>query len=181
VIDVVLILVLSIGLGLGLLRGVIRQAMIVGAWLIIFVVAAHLRVPAGGWLAASSPQYALDYAVMLAFLALFLLPLAAAIVLAEVTGGGTRLTRYPLFDSLLGGAVGLLAAVLSLAAIVGILDTYFVPAAGAAAGELSWLRNAYQVLGESTIVEVVRETINPALGALLSPLLPGDVSAALAG
>ena len=178
--DIVLLSILALGLGVGLLRGVVRQALLVGAWLVVFVVAAHLRGPAGDWLATASPQYALDYATMLAFLAIFLVGFIGAMILAEATGGGSRLTSHPRIDALLGGVLGLLVVTLALAAVVGILDTYFATRTEGSAGELTWLRSTYQALDESFITGLLRDTVNPLLGTLLAPLLPGDVSATLA-
>ncbi|HEY7598707.1 MAG TPA: CvpA family protein [Candidatus Limnocylindrales bacterium] len=180
IVDILLVLLLIGGFVLGFFRGLIRQLLALGVWLIAFVGAAHLRVPLGDWLDASSTQFSTAYSYMLAFAIVYLIVFAAALVLVELGGAGSALTSHPLIDDAAGGALGLLVALLLVAGLVLALDSFFLPTPTPQAGEVSWLRDIHRDLGSSAVVEILREWLIRPLGVLLGPLLPAEIRALMA-
>lgn len=111
--------------------------------------------------------------LVLAFLVLF----GIALVAIQVTGIKMQLTMRPYVDEAVGGAAMLLVAILAVASVLIALDTYYV---GALPGkpQIGLAKSLHDALQESAIAGFLRETVNPALLGLLSPLLPADVRAA---
>ena len=175
IIDVLLLLLLAGGFVLGFFRGIVRQLLALGAWLVVFLAAAHLRLPVGDWLARNSTEFSFDYAQMLAFTAIFLALVAAALLLVELGGSGSALTRHPLLDDSLGGLGGLLLAVLIAAGITVALDSYYAVNVAPAPGEVGWLRDVHEGLTESVLAAPLREWVIRPLGAWLAPILPSDI------
>lgn len=114
---------------------------------------------------------------MAAFVLAFLVLFGIALVAIQVTGIKMQLTMRPYVDEAVGGAAMLLAAILAVASVLIALDTYYV---GALPGEpqIGLAKSLHDALQESAIAGFLRETVNPALLGLLSPLLPADVRAA---
>jgi uncharacterized membrane protein required for colicin V production len=174
--DIVLVFLLAGGFVLGFFRGLVRQALVIGAWAVLFVAAAYLRVPIGEWLAASAPQLGRDYSLMFTFAAIFLGLFSGAVLLLEFGGSPSRLAKHPAVDDALGGVVGLLAAALLVHATMVILDSYFVRAGPTPApGELLWLREVQGGLDGSFIAQLIADTVGRVVNLLLSPLMPADV------
>ena len=71
-VDVALLILLAAAFLLGVLRGAVRQLIVIGAWLVTFVVAAYLRPTVGDWIASNAPEYSRAHVEMLAFAASFL-------------------------------------------------------------------------------------------------------------
>ena len=177
--DLVLVLIIAAGFILGFFRGVVRQALALGAWLVVFVVTSHLRVPLGEWLAQSSPDYGRDYALMLDFGVLFLAVFGVALVLIEFGGAPSKLTRHPVIDDTLGGVLGLLIAGVTIASVMVILESYFGQAGPARLGEIAWMRELHLTLAESAVAQAIDEWIVRGMAVLIGPLLPADVRAVL--
>lgn len=175
IVDVLLLLLLAGGFVLGFFRGFIRQLLALGTWLVVFIAAAYLRLPIGDWLGRTSTQFSLDYAEMLAFTVIFLALMAAALVLVELGGSGSALTRHPLLDDALGGVGGLMLAVLIAASLLIALDSYFLIHADQAAGEVGWLRDIHTSLSDSALAVPLRDWVIRPLGALVGPILPSDI------
>ena len=178
--DLALALVVVAGFALGFFRGVVRQLLALGAWAVIFVAAAHLRVPLGDWLASSSPEYGLEYATMLAFAVLFIAGFGVALVLVEFGGAPSKLARHPVIDDLLGAALGVVLAIVVLGALMAVMDTYFGRFEATGRGEIGWLREMHRAIADSTIGRALDEWVVRGMGMLLGPLLPADVRNALA-
>jgi membrane protein required for colicin V production len=175
IIDGLLLLLIAGGFLLGFFRGMVRQLLALGAWLVAFVGSAHLRLPLGDWLDASSTQFSTDYSHMLAFAILFLVSFVGGLVLVEFGGAGSALTRHQLLDDALGGVLGLALGVFSVVAVIVVLDSYFLPTPTPLAGEVDWLRDVHRSLSGSAIAGLLHEWVIRPLGILLAPLLPPDI------
>ena len=180
IVDVLLLLLLVGGFALGFFRGMVRQVLALGAWLVAFVAAAYLQVPLGDWLDASSTQFSSAYSHMLAFVVLYLITFTAALLLVEFGGAGSALTGHPLVDDAAGGVFGLLLALVVAAGFVVALDTFFLTTPTPEAGEVGWLREIHRGLSASSLVDLLREWVIRPLGLLLGPLLPADLRALMA-
>lgn len=177
--DVALLLLLAGGFVLGFYRGLVRQMVALGAWLVVFLGSVYLRLPVGDWLGRSSSQFSFDYAQMLAFTALYVALFIGAVTLIEFGGAGSSLTKYPLLDDALGGLAGLLLAVLVAAGLLVALDSYYVAHPTILPGELIWLRQLHADLSDSALAGPLHDWVIRPLGTLLSPILPADIRVAM--
>jgi uncharacterized membrane protein required for colicin V production len=174
--DFALFIIFVAALLVGILRGSVRQLIAFGAWLVTFVLAAHLRPPVGAWIMEQSPQYSDAYALMLAFLLVFMVAFLVALVLIETIGASLRLTNRAVIDEVLGGVLLLGVAVLVVSSVLIALDSYYAhPVPGAP--ELDFINSIHNELQESVIADALRKTVVPVILTLLGPLLPADVRA----
>jgi uncharacterized membrane protein required for colicin V production len=179
IVDVLLLLLLTGGFVLGFFRGVLRQLLALGGWLFSFVAAVYLRLPLGDWLDRTSGQFEFEYAQMLAFASVFLGFFIAALLLFQLGGSGLSMVRHPLLDDALGGVAGVILAALTAAALVVILDSYFLGRAIQEPGELSWLREIHESLTRSVLADPLRNWVIRPLGFLMGPLLPPELRAVM--
>ncbi|MGI8928185.1 MAG: CvpA family protein [Candidatus Limnocylindrales bacterium] len=56
-VDVALVVLLAAGFLLGVFRGAVRQLIVLGSWLVAFILSVQLRGAIGAWFAARAPQY----------------------------------------------------------------------------------------------------------------------------
>ena len=175
--DILLLVVFIAAALLGALRGSVRQLLALGGWLVTLIMAAYMRAPVAEALMSQSPNVSEGHAHMVAFVLAFLVLLGIALVAIQATGIKVQLTMRPYVDEAVGGAVMLVVAVLAVASVLLALDTYYV---GAPPGEpqIGLARSLHDAMQQSAIAAFLRETVNPALLGLLSPLLPADVRAA---
>lgn len=177
--DVALLLLLAGGFLLGFYRGVVRQLVALGGWLVVFLGSVYLRLPVGDWLGRSSSQFSFDYAQLLAFGALYFALFIAAVTLIEFGGSGSALTRHPLLDDALGGMAGLLLATLVASGLLVVFDSYYVSHPTIEPGELIWLRQLNANLANSSLAGPLHDWIIRPLGMLLGPILPADIRVAM--
>jgi uncharacterized membrane protein required for colicin V production len=178
--DIILLLLIAGGFLLGFFRGLVRQALALGAWLILFLVGIYLRGPVAEWIGSMWLQLGRDYAQMLAFLAVFGGGFVVAFMLVQFGSMPSKLTRHPIIDDAVGGFLGVLLAVLSIAAVMVVLRTYFLGTPDPLTGEIHWLRDIHHGLEESTIGSAIHDWVIRIVGTLLSPLLPSDVRSVMA-
>jgi len=173
--DVILVGLIAAGFVLGFLRGVIRQLLALGAWLLSFLFAAQLQGPLAEWLVTQEPEFSREYTNMLTFGTVFVVLFVIAFVAIEVVGTVSDLTTHPALDEVIGGLLGAGLVLLVIAAIVVALDSYYsVPASGPTS-EIGILRGIHQGLDRSTLVGWLRDSLIPGLGSLLGILLPESV------
>jgi uncharacterized membrane protein required for colicin V production len=177
-VDLVVALLLAGGFLLGFVRGAIRQLVALGAWLAMFLLAAHVSTPVGRWLVGQAPGYSFDYGIMLSFGALFVLPFAVALVVIEATGTTVTLTRHVLFDNILGGVLGVILVVLTLSSVLVVLDTYYT-LPEPAGDQIAIIGDLYRVTQESISAEILRGSLIPFIGGVLNALLPDHVRAVM--
>jgi uncharacterized membrane protein required for colicin V production len=172
--DIAIVILLVAGFILGVVRGAVRQLIVLGAWVVAFLVSPYLRPTVGDWILANTPDYSREYVDMLAFVASFFVLFLLAVVVIQVGGKTVQLSQRPGVDEVLGGFLMMGAALLSIAAVVIALDTYYLnPVVGAA--EQPFVHDLYNALERSAIVDGMRNALIPGLIAILGPLLPGDI------
>ena len=179
-VDLVVILLLAGGFLLGFFRGAIRQLTSIGAWLICFLLGAHLAPVVGRWLVGQAPTYSFQYGQLLSFGAIFIILLTAALILFQVVGTTMTLTRHELLDNVLGGLLGATLVLLIATSLVVILDSYYTLPVLPATAELPVLREAWLASESSAIANGLRASLIPLLGAVLGPILPSELRPALA-
>lgn len=176
-VDVALLILLAAGFLLGVLRGSVRQLIVLGAWLVAFIVAAYLRPTVGDWIASNASDYSRGHVEMLAFLSSFLVLFTLAVLVIEIGGKTIQLTQRVALDEILGGFVALGATILVIGSIVIILDTYYAAFPSLANSELGIVRELNAGLSRSAIVRAMHDSLIPGLMALLGPVLPADIRA----
>ncbi len=175
--DGVLVAFFALAFFLGYTQGVLRQLLGVGVFAVALIVAAYLRSPVGAWLASNWTWLPVDFSAMVAFAASFLVLLGAMTLAVQAYYRRVLLTaRLAVVDEIAGGVLGVLIAALVLAALVIAGDNYYHGAGlQAPAGDVGWMRSAYDALDGSAIVHVARAGLIPGLLAILGPFLPEAV------
>ena len=173
--DVAIVLFL-VGCALvGFLRGALRQALALGAWLVAFVVAAQGRDFVADWLRGQEPDFSVEYAHMLGFLISFVVILLAALAFIELSGRTFTLSNRPVLEEAFSAGLMLAFGLLALTGVLIALGSYYSVPNPAFTAEVDQLRALNTALSDSTIVHVLRDTLVPWVQALLGPLLPPDV------
>lgn len=173
--DVAIILILVGFVTVGFFRGALRQLLALGAWLVAFVVAAQARNFIADYLLAQRPQFSVQYSQMLGFLIGFAILFAAALAVIELSGRTVTLSRRPVVEELLGAGLMLIVGLLALSGVLIALGSYYAAPDGNFTAEVDQVRQFYNLLGDSKIVGVLRDTLVPWIQTLLGPLLPPDV------
>jgi membrane protein required for colicin V production len=173
--DVAIILLLVGAVLIGVFRSALRQLLCLGAWLVAFILAAHIRPPIADYLIAQEPDFTRHYAEMVAFVIAFVILFTLAVIVIEIGGRTVELSSRPLVDEVVGGVVMLFVGILAVAGLQIALATFYaVPTEGPTA-EIEFLRSLHVELEKSTIGGALRDTLDPAIKTLLGPLLPADV------
>lgn len=176
--DVILLALLAAGFFVGFFRGTIRALFAVGGWAVCFVLAGYARQAIGDWLARSA-SFDVLYANMLGFALLFFAFFVAVLVLVLFSRSPTALARHPLFDDVLGGVIGVVVAVLVIATVKVMLDTYYIADNPATLSDFGTLAEFRRAMEGSAIVGLISNTVIPWLAFLLGPILHYDVRAVM--
>jgi uncharacterized membrane protein required for colicin V production len=179
-VDVVLVVFLAAAFLLGVLRGAVRQLIVLGAWIVIFLVSAYLRPLVGDWIASNRVDLSREYVDMVAWLISFLVLFTLAVAIIEIGGSTIHLTQRVAIDEVLGGFLCLGAALLTVASVAIILDSYYGGNPPVGAPEIDIVRELHSALARSAIIGQMHESLIPGLVALLGPLLPQDIRAVYA-
>src|SRR3954468_13009797 len=114
--DILLLLVLAGAFLIGFFWGVLRGLLALAAWVVVFLLSAHLSVPIGDYLARQWGNFSTEYSHMLAFLIVYVVLTIVSLVLIHVGVKGSQdVSRWPLVDDLLGGALAVAFSVLVIA------------------------------------------------------------------
>jgi uncharacterized membrane protein required for colicin V production len=163
----------------GWLQGTIRQLLGIGVLLVAFVFAGGLREPLGNFLAENWTFNDRLFNLMLAMLAVWVA--ASVTLIIGVQSFYRRVVihrRLVVLDEILGGLLGAAQVLIVFAMLTIIFDSYYATLApGATAHDSGWARTIWQLLKDSAVVHALRDGFIPAMVAILSPLLPADVSA----
>lgn len=176
-VDVALLILLAAGFLLGVLRGAVRQLIVIGAWLVTFIVAAYLRPVVGDWIASNAAEYSREHVEMLAFAGLFLVLFTLAVLVIEIGGSTIQLTQRVAVDEVLGGFLALGATILLIGTLAIIFDTYYAANPSLANSELEIARQLNAAFDRSAIIRAMHDSLIPGLMALLGPVLPPDIRA----
>jgi membrane protein required for colicin V production len=178
-VDLLLVLYFMAFFVLGFAQGTIRRLIGIGSILFSFFFAANLAEPLGEFLGANWTQFPKEYSYMIGFLTVFV---AAALAFALVAQGWYK--PQPLFekarfvDEILGGLLGLVQAGLILGCLIVILGTFFLNRGLAPdAQEITFLRDLWNALESSKIVDVFQETLIPAFFVVTGFLVPSEIVA----
>ena len=176
-IDLLLVLFFMAFFVLGFAQGTIRRLIGIGAILFSFLFAANVAEPLGTFLGNNWTQFAKQYSYMIGFGTIFV---AASLAFALVVQGFYK--PQPLFekarfaDEILGGLLGVLQAGIILGAVVIILDSFFrIPGIPEDAQEIGFLRDLWENLDASAIVDVFRTTVIPAFFTIFGLFIPSSL------
>ncbi len=176
--DIYLLIIIVSALVVGFFWGAVRSLLLLGAWVLVFLVAAHLKGDLGGYLTEQWTSYPARYTDMAAFGIIYVgLLLAAPVIILVSTGGDQSLSRFQVMDDLVGAFVAVLVAVLGIAGLMIILSTFYGtdPAFVEPGGGPQWSANLYQSLLNSSIGSSIEQHVVPIIGTLFSPVLPPNV------
>ncbi|HEU4671512.1 MAG TPA: CvpA family protein [Candidatus Limnocylindrales bacterium] len=183
VFDLLVILFLFAMFVLGFAQGTIRRLLGLASIVFSFLLASQLRDPVGGFLATNWTQLPKEYDVMFGYLVVFV---AASVAFSVVIQGFYRkqplFEKYTVVDELIGGLLGIVQAVVILAAVIVILDSFYrIPGIAPDNDELKVLRDVFNAYNDSRTATVFREAIIPASFAVIGGLVPGDVRSFFGG
>jgi uncharacterized membrane protein required for colicin V production len=177
--DVVFVLV-AMGLFVtGWLQGAIRQLLGIAAFIVAFVLAANLREPLGDFLARNWTFNDRGFNFLLAWLGLWL---AWAITLQIGIQTFYRRVvidrRVVIVDELIGGLLAAFQVLLVVSLLAIIFDSYYLSSSlPKELHDADWARSFETLLKDSAIVSALRDSLIPAILAVLGPLLPGEHAA----
>ena len=176
--DIYLLVIIVSTLVVGFFWGAARSLLMLAAWLLVFLVGAHLKVELGAYLTRQWTSYPPGFSDMAACGIIYVgLLLAAPVVIFVGTRGSQRVSRYQVVDDLVGALFATFVAVLGIAGLIIVLSTFYGtdPAVGDPLGGPLWTANLYQSLLNSSIGGSIERYLVPLIGTLLGPILPLDV------
>lgn len=177
--DILLLLILAGAFLIGFFWGVVRGLLALAAWVVVFLLSAHISIPVGDYLARQWTNFTPIYNHMLAFLIIYGLLMVLSLVLIHIGVKGSQdVSRWPRIDDLVGGALGVALAVLIIAGAIAILQLFYQPDPLSNASA-QWTKQIYDALHSSTIGGQIESGLVPFIGSLLGPLLPDSVRSAL--
>jgi uncharacterized membrane protein required for colicin V production len=162
---------------LGFIQGTIRRVLGIASMLFSFLFAANLRGPLGGYLAQNWNDYTDAYAVMLGFGIVFI----AATIAFTITIQGfyhkqSLFQKNTFIDELIGGSLGVVQTFLLVGFVIIILDSFFRdPLNVKTDAEFKWIRDLYNLINESGIVDLFRTRLIPGFVTVFGLLIPTDV------
>ena len=80
-------------------------------------------------------------------------------------------------DEILGGVLGVVQAVLIVACVITIFDSFFRLPVAIGANQVQVFKDIFDLMNASQVAIPFRETIIPLLVAVTGPLLPADIQA----
>ncbi len=176
--DIYLLVIIVSTLVVGFFWGAARSVLLLGAWLLAFLVAAYLKIELGDYLMQQWRNFPPGFNDMAAFGLIYIaLLVAAPVVIFIGTRGSQSVSRYQVLDDLVGALFAVFAAVLGIAGLLIVLSTFY-PAEGGVVdpgGGPLWTASLYQSLLSSTIGGSIDRHLVPIIGTLLGPILPQDV------
>jgi uncharacterized membrane protein required for colicin V production len=176
-VDLLLILFFMGFFVLGFAQGTIRRLIGIASVLFSFLFAAALSEPLGNFLANNWSQFSRQYSYMIGFGTIFI---ASTVAFALVAQGFYK--PQPLFakarfaDEILGGLLGIVQAGLILGAVIVILGSFFlIPGIAEDPEELNGLREIWNALETSAIVDVFQTTLIPAFFSIFGLFIPDSI------
>jgi membrane protein required for colicin V production len=175
--DLVLLAVIVIAFLLGYYQGAIRQVLTVLVWLIAFVLSANLRDPLGDFLSRYWSNLPSGYPHMIAFGLLFILFFLIGLIIIQWRYRRTVLhSRVTVIDELIGGLLGAAVAILVIASLIVVLDSFYSRGGVSGQGDVPLFGQIHRALADSTVASTIRAQLLPPLLTVLGPLLPSEVT-----
>ena len=175
--DLLIGALLVIGVLLGVFRGALRQLIILGAWLVVFLASIYLRQVVGDFIVGNLPQFTREYIDMLAFLSTFVIVFTVVVIVVEVRGATVLLSKRAWVDQVLGALLGLGWMLLAVASVAIALDSFYLLDHPVGADEITIIREVHQAFERSAIVNALHNSMIPGLLAILGFLLPEEIRA----
>jgi uncharacterized membrane protein required for colicin V production len=176
-VDLLLVLYFMGFFVLGFAQGTIRRLIGIACILFSFLFAALLSEPLGNFLGSNWAQFSRQYSYMIGFGTVFV---ASSLAFALVVQGFYK--PQPLFpkarfvDEILGGVLGIVQAGLILGAVIVILGSFFlIPGIAQDPEELLGLRELWNALQESQIVDFFMVTLIPAFFSIFGLFIPDSI------
>jgi uncharacterized membrane protein required for colicin V production len=161
---------------LGFAQGTIRRVLGLASMLFSFLFAANLRDSLGAYLAINWNQFPDEYAVMLGFGIVFT---AATIAFTLIIQGFYHkqqlFKKATVADELIGGALGVVQALLLVGCVIIILDSFFRLNIPKSDGELPWIRSLFDAMNTSGTADVFRNRLIPGFISVFGLLIPSDI------
>jgi uncharacterized membrane protein required for colicin V production len=176
--DLLVLLILITAFIVGYLQGSVRRLLGIAATIFSVMVAAQLRGPLGDFLIGNWTQFPAAYSRMLGFFLVFAaLSVAFTIAIEAFYERSPILPRFPLFDPIVGGLLGIVQAVIFMGILVIIADSWFKLPIGAleGPGEISFLREFYHAIDVSQTARILREQVIPVFFLGFGGLFPQDI------
>lgn len=177
--DLAVLLFLFAMFVVGYVQGTIRRAVGLLSITFAFFLAAVLSVPVGNFLAQNWTYYPPQYSQMIGFG----VPFAAGVVALALVVQGTYqkqeiFAKYPVFDEILGGVLGVCYGLLLLLFVTIILDQFYLNVPVAADNEpLGFLRTFWNALDASGTGNFLHTQVIPGFVGFFSFLLPDYIEA----
>lgn len=169
--DIVLLAVFAAAGLFGAWRGALRQLLVAGAWLASFIAAAYARDVIARWIGPQQPQLTWEYTQMISFLGVFTVLFVLAVLILEFTGKRVDLSRRQQVDDMVGGLLAVGLAVLVVASVMTILDSYY-KGGFAPSEEVDAVHALYMNLADSNIGQLLHGSLVSGLALVLGPFLP---------
>lgn len=174
--DLVVFLALLAMFIVGYAQGIMRRLLGILAILFSLGIAAQLRAPLGNYLAQQWTTSRPEYSWMVAFGVIFL---GAAIALSLGIQFSYRpapvINRYPVLDEILGGVLGVLEGLIILAAVLIIVDPYFLTFTTQPGAEFAPLRGLHDFIDDAASAQLMRDHVIPSVFSWVGFLFPKDV------
>lgn len=178
--DIYLIVIFTVATLVGFFWGAMRSLLLLGVWLAAFLVAAHVKIAAGSLLARQWFQFDPAFNEMAAFGLVFVgIVLVAPVLIFIGTKGDQSLTRWPLVDDLIGALFAFAAAVLAVAAVIIVLETFYGTPRAEFGGNPQWTADFHASLTNSAIGSSIQDRLLPLMEPVLRLLIPADVAEAM--
>jgi membrane protein required for colicin V production len=181
--DIIIVLFIFGFFVLGFAQGTIRRLLGIASMLFSFLFAANVRQPLGDFLANNWRQFPPEYSYMIGFGAVFVAGTIAFTIVIQGFYKSTPLFEKARFaDELIGGVLGALQAVLLLAIVIVILDSFFViPGIPQSNAELLYVRDLWNAIDGSQTGEIFRESVLPAFFTVIGIFIPADIERVVLG
>ncbi len=176
--DIFLLVIIVSTLVVGFFWGALRSLMLLAAWILAFLAGAHLKTDLGSYLAREWPHFSPGFNDMAAFGIIYVgMLLSAPVVIFITSRSSQRVTRYQVFDDLVGALFAVFVAVLGIGGTMVVLATFYGAETAVVdpAGGPQWTATLYQNLLLSSIGSGINDHVVPIAGWILGPLLPADV------
>ena len=174
-IDLFIVLCLAAGVFAGFTQGIIRTLLNCLVVVVAFVVASILRGPLFDLLTfwrAFTPELREE----IVYLVLFIGVLVAGWFAVRSIWQRSRLPVPKQLDEIGGAILGVLFVALTITLLMVVLDAFFTTAPDAATAGAGLIRNFYDAMNQSVLVDFFRAALLPILDPLLSPFLPNDIA-----
>jgi uncharacterized membrane protein required for colicin V production len=178
--DILLATILVAALVVGFFWGAMRSVLLLAAWLIAFLLGAHLKLGFGSYLSTQWGAFDPRFNDMAAFGIIYVgLLLIAPVVIYVGTRSGLSLSRSQTLDDLAGALLAFVAVLLGIAGTMVVLDLYYGDPEAAGRGGPAWTATLHEALQASAIGGAIEERLIPLLCIALRLLVPPDVREAM--